>query len=62
MRRHYANYLKGFPNMKEFRLQLVSGKSGAEVEDALSRILEFYQDASPRPAFRPESLQSPVAL
>jgi hypothetical protein len=48
--------------MKEFRLQLVSGKSGAEVEEALSRILESYPDNSPRPAFRPESLQSPVAL
>jgi len=36
MRRHYANYLKGFPNIKEFRLLLVQ----AETWDALQIIFE----------------------
>ncbi len=36
MRRHYANYLKGFPNIKEYRLLLVQ----AETWDALQIIFE----------------------
>lgn len=43
MRRHYTNYLKGLPNIKEFRLKLVSGKSGAEVEEIMNDILRYYQ-------------------
>ena len=35
MRRHYTNYLKGFPYIKEFRNQLVQKKS-VEGEEVLS--------------------------
>lgn len=43
MRRHYTNYLKGLPNIKDFRLKLVTCKSGGEVEEVLDRVLTFYQ-------------------
>lgn len=42
MRRHYTNYLKGLPNIKEFRLRLVSEKNGAEVEQILDEISLYY--------------------
>ena len=43
MRRHYTNYLKGLPNIKEFRLKLVSAKQGEEVEAILNDIGRYYQ-------------------
>ncbi|MCB0699006.1 MAG: tRNA dihydrouridine synthase DusB [Chitinophagales bacterium] len=43
MRRHYANYLKGLPNIKEFRMKLVTAETGAEVEDILADIKTYYQ-------------------
>lgn len=42
MRRHYANYLKGLPHSKEFRMQLVNVKTQAEVECVLQEIKEKY--------------------
>jgi len=42
MRRHYANYLKGLPNIKEFRQQLVLAKPVEEIEGFLSKIIETY--------------------
>lgn len=36
MRRHYTNYLKGLPNIKEFRLKLVTLKEPQAVEEVLS--------------------------
>lgn len=42
MRRHYTNYLKGLPNIKEFRLKLVSCNTGAEVEETMDDILRYY--------------------
>lgn len=42
MRRHYANYLKGLPHIKEFRLRLVTAKTKEEVEDILMEIKEKY--------------------
>ena len=42
MRRHYANYLKGLPHSKEFRMQLVNVKTQAEVERVLQEIKEKY--------------------
>ncbi|QJB34520.1 tRNA dihydrouridine synthase DusB [Chitinophaga oryzae] len=55
MRRHYANYLKGLPHIKEFRQQLVTYKTLAEIEDVLDAIVTQYKDhiferTSPPPA------------
>ena len=36
MRRHYANYLKGIPNIKPLRTQLVTLSSAEEIEEALA--------------------------
>lgn len=44
MRRHYTNYLKGLPNIKEFRLQLVSLKALNAIDDVLHQIQEHYKD------------------
>lgn len=38
MRRHYANYLRGLPHIKEFRTRLVTVKTLAEVEAILDEI------------------------
>ena len=35
MRRHYANYLKGIPHIKEVRNQLVQKNSLDEIEEVL---------------------------
>ena len=43
MRRHYANYLKGLPNIKEFRSRLVTVKTVEEVEAILDDIQVYYQ-------------------
>jgi tRNA-dihydrouridine synthase B len=42
MRRHYANYLKGLPNIKEYRSKLVTLKSIEEIEDVLNEIVVSY--------------------
>jgi len=42
MKRHYANYLKGLPNIKEFRQQLVLAKTVEEIEQILMRIIDTY--------------------
>src|ERR1044072_4176032 len=44
MRRHYTNYLKGLPHIKEFRLQLVICKTLAEIEQVLDTIAVQYKD------------------
>jgi tRNA-dihydrouridine synthase B len=38
MRRHYTNYLKGLPGIKDFRLQLVTLKTVEEIEAVLNEI------------------------
>ena len=43
MRRHYANYLKGLPNIKEFRNRLVTLKEMEEVEEVLDEIKVHYE-------------------
>jgi len=40
MRRHYASYLKGLPNVKEYRSKLVNSLSIAEIQDTLSELLD----------------------
>ncbi len=42
MRRHYANYLKGLPNIKEYRNKLVTLKTSDEINEVLSEIGRVY--------------------
>ena len=42
MRRHYSNYLKGMPNIKEYRNKLVTLKEIEEIELVLDEIAEKY--------------------
>lgn len=42
MRRHYANYLKGLPNIKEYRSQLVVMQTVEEIEYVLDDVLAKY--------------------
>jgi tRNA-dihydrouridine synthase B len=42
MRRHYANYLKGMPNIKEYRGKLVTLKEVAEIDAVLDDIVTNY--------------------
>lgn len=47
MRRHYTNYLKGFPYVKEFRNQLVNLKSVEEIEEILQQLIARYDGFTP---------------
>jgi tRNA-dihydrouridine synthase len=42
MRRHYANYLKGLPHVKEYRMRLVTTLDPAELENIFEEMLEHY--------------------
>lgn len=42
MRRHYANYLKGFPSVKDFRNQLVNLSTYEEIEAVLDTMVARY--------------------
>ncbi len=42
MRRHYTNYLKGLPNIKDFRLKLVTLMTGEEINAVLDEIAVKY--------------------
>ena len=44
MRRHYANYFKGLPHFKEYRMQLVTGESVVLVNATLEEIRGMFQD------------------
>jgi len=44
MRRHYTNYLKGLPGIKEFRHRLVTLNSVDEVYEVFDEIAHHYQD------------------
>ncbi len=46
MRRHYSNYLKGLPDIKQFRNRLVTLKSIEEVEEVLDEVYARYQGYS----------------
>ena len=43
MRRHYANYLKGLPNIKEYRTKLVTLTSMEAIDEVLDEIASAYQ-------------------
>ncbi|MCO5248327.1 MAG: tRNA dihydrouridine synthase DusB [Chitinophagales bacterium] len=40
MRRHYANYLKGIPNIKPYRTKLVSSLSPDEIDQVLTELIQ----------------------
>ena len=42
MRRHYSNYLKGLPNIKEYRLKLVTVRLVEEIDEVLDEITKVY--------------------
>jgi nifR3 family TIM-barrel protein len=42
MRRHYANYLKGLPNIREYRNKLVTLKTEEEINEVLDEIITIY--------------------
>jgi len=44
MRRHYANYLKGLPGIKDYRNRLVTLKTMEEVEGVLDEVAVNYKD------------------
>jgi nifR3 family TIM-barrel protein len=44
MRRHYTNYLKGLPGIKEFRYRLVTLISPEAIYEVLDEITEHYKD------------------
>jgi nifR3 family TIM-barrel protein len=47
MRRHYTNYLKGFPYIKEFRNQLVQKATVSEIEEVLQQVQQRYSGYVP---------------
>jgi tRNA-dihydrouridine synthase B len=42
MRRHYTNYLKGLPNIKEYRGKLVTLETVPEIDAVLDEIVKVY--------------------
>ena len=42
MKRHYANYLRGLPNIKEYRNKLVMLKTVEEINDVLDQVVKAY--------------------
>jgi nifR3 family TIM-barrel protein len=44
MRRHYTNYLKGLPGIKDYRLKLVTLKTSEEIIEVLNEIVKNYND------------------
>lgn len=42
MRRHYTNYLRGLPNIKEFRLKLVTISELEQIEEVLNEVIRCY--------------------
>jgi tRNA-dihydrouridine synthase len=42
MRRHYTNYLKGLPGIKEYRYKLVTLKEVEEIESVLDEVQSKY--------------------
>jgi tRNA-dihydrouridine synthase B len=47
MRRHYTNYLKGFPYIREFRNQLVQKGSMEDIEEILQQVQQRYEGFAP---------------
>jgi tRNA-dihydrouridine synthase B len=49
MRRHYANYFKGLPNFKEYRMKLVTTLEFTEIVDILNEVLVQYDGFELKP-------------
>jgi nifR3 family TIM-barrel protein len=47
MRRHYANYLKGLPNIREYRQKLVTAQTVEGVEEILEDLRRRYEGFTP---------------
>ncbi len=47
MRRHYGNYLKGLPNIREYRQKLVTAQTVEMVEEILEDLRSRYEDFTP---------------
>ena len=47
MRRHYGNYLKGLPNIREYRQQLVTATTVEKVEEILEDLRRRYEGFMP---------------
>ncbi|HYJ65067.1 MAG TPA: tRNA dihydrouridine synthase DusB [Parafilimonas sp.] len=47
MRRHYANYLKGLPNIKDYRIKLTTLKEAEAIYNLLNEINDVYADVQP---------------
>ena len=45
MRRHYANYFKGFTNFKQFRMQLVTETDNDRIREVLEDVRNFYKES-----------------
>ena len=61
MRRHYTNYLKGLPHIKEFRSLLVQKNTAAEIYEILDQISRHYSGitlARPDLPFSPSELEA----
>ena len=43
MRRHYTNYFKGYPNIKEYRFKMVTLDNPEDIEQVLNEVMEKYQ-------------------
>lgn len=50
MRRHYSNYLKGLPNIKEYRTRLVTVNTLQEIDSILDEVVHKYQSCVMQPA------------
>lgn len=44
MRRHYANYFKGIPNFKAYRMRLVSLERMEDIQEVLEEILHHFEE------------------
>ncbi|HZK63119.1 MAG TPA: tRNA-dihydrouridine synthase [Puia sp.] len=44
MRRHYSNYLRGFPHIRDFRNQLVQKNSLEEIDSVLEEVVKRYAE------------------
>ncbi len=44
MRRHYANYFKGFRDFKQFRMQLVTEPDNDRIKEVLEEVRAFYSN------------------
>ena len=43
MRRHYTNYLRGLPNIKEYRLKLVTIDEVEQIDEVLNQVAQCYK-------------------